>query len=115
VSKNLKVLLQSESLRNLFSDKQYNSHWCEQFVDELMASECGDWILDMWSERSKRLKLKCMIVGILCDAGILGRNYNQIAKRLDMEREKTATLAKYMGLGKRQPIAEWMMKHVKLE
>ena len=115
VSKNLKVLLQSESLRNLFSDKQYNSHWCEQFVDELMASECGDWILDMWSERSKRLKLKCMIVGILCDAGILGRNYSQIAKRLDMEREKTATLAKYMGLGKRQPIAEWMMKHVKLE
>jgi len=40
-------------------------------------------------------------------------SYNQIAKLMDMNEENPATLAKYMGLGKKQAFAEWIEGYVK--
>ena len=63
--------------------------------------------------KEKRLTLKCMVVGVLKDVGVLKGSYNQIAKLMDMNEENPATLAKYMGLGKKQAFAEWIEGYVK--
>ena len=55
-----------------------------------------------------------MIVGCLKDAGVIKGSYNQIAKLLDLDDEKPATtLAKYLGMGKKQPYFEWIADYVK--
>ena len=47
------------------------------------------------------------------DAGVIKGSYNQIAKLLDIDEENPATLAKYLGMGKKQPYAEWIEEYVK--
>ena len=66
-----------------------------------------------WAVADKRLGLKCMIVGMLKDVGVIRGSYNSISKLLDMDSENPATLAKYMGMGKKQPFAEWITNYVK--
>ena len=45
-------------------------------------------------------------------ARVLRGSYNQIAKLLDMDGENPATLAKYLGMGKKQPYADWIVGYV---
>ena len=78
-----------------------------------MASEWRDKIASDWAVADKRLGLKCMIVGVLKDVGVIRGSYNSIAKLLDMDSENPATLAKYMGMGKKQAFAEWIADYVK--
>ena len=59
------------------------------------------------------MTLKCMIIGVLKDVGVLRGSYNSIAKLLDLDDENPATLAKYMGMGKKQDFADWISDHVK--
>lgn len=113
-SKNLKVLLTEEWFGMLTTDeKRFNAQWVHGFVDALMASEWRDQLASDWAVKDKRLGLKCMVIGMLKDAGVLRGSYNSIAKLLDMEGEKPATLAKYMGMGKKQPFADWIEAYVK--
>lgn len=112
--KNLKVLLAEEWFGVLTTDEKcYNQQWKERFVDALMGSQWGEQIARDWAVGDKRLTLKCMIIGCLKDAGALKGSYNQIAKLLDMDDENPATLAKYLGMGKKQPFAEWIADYVK--
>ena len=113
-AKNLKVLLTEEWFGMLTADeKRFTTKWLHGFVDALMASEWRDQIASDWAVADKRLGLKCMIIGLLKDAGVIRGSYNSIAKLLDMDNEKPATLAKYMGMGKKQPYAEWIADYVK--
>ncbi len=113
-AKNLKVLLTEEWFGMLTADeKRFTTKWLHGFVDELMASEWRDQIASGWTVADKRLGLKCMIIGLLKDAGVIRGSYNSIAKLLDMDNENPATLAKYMGMGKKQPYAEWIADYVK--
>jgi hypothetical protein len=113
-AKNLKVLLTEEWFGMLTADeKRFTTKWLHVFVDALMASEWRDQIASDWTVADKRLGLKCMIIGLLKDAGVIRGSYNSIAKLLDMDNEKPATLAKYMGMGKKQPYAEWIADYVK--
>ena len=113
-AKNLKVLLTEEWFGMLTADeKRFTTKWLHGFVDALMASEWRDQIASDWTVADKRLGLKCMIIGLLKDAGVIRGSYNSIAKLLDMDGEKPATLAKYMGMGKKQPYAEWIADYVK--
>ncbi|MBR5395447.1 MAG: hypothetical protein IK144_10270 [Bacteroidaceae bacterium] len=113
-SKNLKVLLAEEWFSVLTANEElYTRQWTEQFVEALMHSEWGEQVAREWAVMDKRLTLKCMIIGQLKDAGVLKGSYNQIAKLLDLDGENPATLAKYMGLGKKQPYAEWIENYVK--
>ena len=110
----LKKLLADEWFGLLTTDEnRYNQQWTEQFVEALMRSECGEQIAREWAVKEKRLTLKCMVVGVLKDVGVLKGSYNQIAKLMDMNEENPATLAKYMGLGKKQAFAEWIEGYVK--
>ena len=109
----LKRLLAEEWFSVLTTnDKRFNTKWTQNFVDDLMKSEYGNQIARDWTVRDKRLSLKCMIIGKLKDAGVLKGSYNVIARQLEIDDENPATLAKYMGLGKKQPFAEWVEKHV---
>ena len=113
-TKNLKVLLTEEWFGMLTTDeKRFTPKWIHGFVDALMASEWREQIAADWAVTDKRLGLKCMIVGMLKDAGVIRGSYNSIAKLLDMDGENPATLAKYMGMGKKQPFAEWITGYVK--
>ena len=113
-AKNLKVLLTEEWFGMLTADeKRFTTKWLHGFVDALMASEWRDQIASGWTVADKRLGLKCMIIGLLKDAGVIRGSYNSIAKLLDMDNENPATLAKYMGMGKKQPYAEWIADYVK--
>ena len=113
-TKHLKVLLKAEWFGMLTTDdKKYDAAWCDRFVDGLMASEHRDHIAGEWAVTDKRLKLKCMVIGGLKDAGVLRGSYNSIAKLLDIDDENAETLAKYMGLGKKQPYADWISDYIK--
>lgn len=112
-AKQLKVMLGEEWFGMLSADqKRYSQQWTEQLIDNLMQSEWGEQIAREWAVKDKRLTLKCMVVGLLKDMGVLRGSYNQIAKLLDFEGENAATLAKYMGMGKKQPFAEWFLGQV---
>ena len=113
-TKHLTLLLQEEWFELLTTNENlYAQQWKECFVEALMASEWGKQIARDWAVSEKRLTLKCMIVGCLKDAGVIKGSYNQIAKLLDFDGEKTDTLAKYLGMGKKQPYAEWVSDYVK--
>lgn len=113
-SKHLKLLLAEEWFSLLTADENcYNTQWTEQFVEALLHSEWGEQIARDWAVKDKRLTLKCTLIGGLKDAGVLRGSYNQIAKLLDMDGENPATLAKYLGMGKKQPYAEWIFGYVK--
>ena len=112
--KNLKMLLSEEWFGMLTTDdKKYDAAWTEGFINALMGSCWREHIASEWAVKDKRLTLKCMIIGVLKDAGVLKGSYNAIAKLLDMDDENPATLAKYMGLGKKQGFALWIEEYVK--
>ncbi len=113
-SKHLKVLLADEWFSVLTTNEgRYNQEWTDGLVEALMHSEWGELIAREWTVKEKRLTLKCMIVGVLKDAGVLKGSYNQIAKLLDLDSENPATLAKYLGMGKKQGYAEWILDYAK--
>lgn len=115
-TKNLKMLLQEEWFSVLTTnEKKFNAQWSVDFADALMASEWRDHIATEWDTKERRLLLKCMIIGVLKDSGVLRGSYNAIAKLLDMDDENPATLAKYMGMGKKQGFADWIDTYVKSE
>lgn len=112
-TKNLKMLFREEWFGMLTTDEgKYSSKWTDPFVDALMSSEWRELIAQEWDSKERRLMLKCMVIGVLKDAGVLRGSYNSIARLLDMDDENPATLAKYMGLGKKQPFAEWITQYV---
>ena len=113
-TKHLTLLLQEEWFALLTTNENlYVQQWRQQMVEALMATEWGEQIARDWAVSEKRLTLKCMIVGCLKDAGVIKGSYNQIAKLLDFDDENTATLAKYLGMGKKQPYADWISDYVK--
>ena len=109
----LKNLLHQAWFAMLATDRQrFDAGWTDAFVEALMASEWRDEIAGCWAVSDKRLTLKCMIVGVLKDAGVVRGSYNAIAKELDLDGENPATLAKYLGMGKKQPFADWIIDYV---
>lgn len=112
--KSTKQLLRGEWFSVLTVDeRKYDVKWTDAIIDGLMDSKWGLLIAQDWEQKEKRMMLKCMIVGLLKDNGVIKGSYNQIAKLLEMEGENPSTLAKYMGMGKKQPFAEWVENYVK--
>ena len=112
-TRNLQRLLKEDWFKECRTDGKYNAKWISGFVEALMESEWKDLIADEWSVKDKRLMLKCKIIGVLIDAGVLRGNYNQLSKVLpDKEDKKAASLAEYMGKGKKEPYADWITAYV---
>jgi hypothetical protein len=112
-TRNLQRLLKEDWFKECRTDGKYNAKWISGFVEALMESEWKDLIADEWSVKDKRLMLKCKIIGVLIDAGVLRGNYNQLSKVLpEKEGKKAASLAEYMGKGKKEPYADWIIAYV---
>jgi hypothetical protein len=111
--KNLEMLLKGDWFKECRTDGKYNAKWISGLVEALMESEWKDLIADEWSVKNKRLMLKCKIIGVLKDAGVLRGSYNQLSKVLpDKGGKKAASLAEYMGKGKHEPYADWIIAYV---
>jgi hypothetical protein len=111
--KNLEMLLKGDWFKECRTDGKYNAKWISGLVEALMESEWKDLIADEWSVKNKRLMLKCKIIGVLKDAGVLRGSYNQLSKVLpDKGGKKAASLAEYMGKGKHEPYADWITAYV---
>ena len=111
--KNLEMLLKGDWFKECRTDGKYNAKWIDGLVGALMESEWKDLIADEWSVKDKRLMLKCKIIGVLKDAGVLRGSYNQLSKVLpDKGGKKAASLAEYMGKGKHEPYADWITAYV---
>ena len=110
--KNLQRLLKEDWFKEWHANDKYTAKWTDGLVEALMESEWKYLIADEWSEK-KRLMLKCKIIGLLKDAGVLRGNYNQLSKVLpEKEGKKAASLAEYMGKGKKEPYADWIIAYV---
>ena len=111
--KNLEMLLKGDWFKECRTDGKYNAKWIDGLVEALMESEWKELIADEWSVKNKRLMLKCKIIGVLKDAGVLRGSYNQLSKVLpDKGGKKAASLAEYMGKGKNEPYADWITAYV---
>lgn len=110
----LKILLKQDWFKELRTKEVYDEKWTDSFVSSLMSSEWKDNIARDWFEGGKRRKvpqIKGYIVGLLADAGVLKGSYDSIAKNVDIGIE-SRTFSKYMGMGKKQPYADWVHEYV---
>lgn len=112
--KNISVMLCQSWFDAYSKDKtKYTTNWREKLMEDLMASEYGTEIAKDWTDPGKRTQVKCALVGALIDAGVLKSSYNALAPELGISEIAVASLAKYMGYGKKQPYYDWLMEYVK--
>jgi len=109
----LQEMLKGEWFKEMRSDERYDSGWTDQFVSALMASEWGDEIARDWAfdgARNRRMMVRAYVVGLLKDAGVLKGSYDAIAKTMGIM-EKPRMFSRYMGNGKKQGYAEWVLNY----
>lgn len=113
-TKLLSELLRGDWFGVVRSDAKYDARWTDAFVNALMASEWRDGIAADWAvsgRRNKRTQIKGYVVGLLADSGVIKGSYDSIAARVGLT-DDHRVLSKYMGLGKKQPYAEWVQQYV---
>ena len=89
----------------------FTTKWREDMMAALMKSDYGKDIATEWADPNKRIQVKCKLVGALKDAGVIKGSYNSLAPRLDIDEVESASLAKYMGEGKKQSYFEWLKEY----
>ena len=118
----LQVMLRREWFAQVCTHVEiYNKEWTDRFVAALMDSEHKDYLALKWSKSNQQKMMKAHLVGLLSDAGVIKGSGLEIARTIlrvspqthdkDKERE-VKTLAKYMGRGKREPYADWVMDYI---
>jgi hypothetical protein len=112
-TKNIQMLLKQVWFKELRTDDKYDEKWTDDFMNVFMSSEWKTHIVQEWDYKDKRMKLKCMMIGLLKDNGVLKGSYSKIARQLNFEGEDVASLANYMGQGKKQGYALWVSEYVK--
>ena len=112
--KNLSVFLCQDWFDQVSTNKnKYTKKWREGLMEALMNSQYQDEIAMLWGDSEKRLQVKCAIVGTLKDAGVIKGSYNALAPRLGIDEVESASLAKYMGYGKKQAFYDWLIERLK--
>ena len=114
-TKNLQELLRQPWFKEVRTRAEYSEQWTDSLVRALMASEWKDDIARDWSVQGKRKKInqiKASVVGLLVDAGVLKGSYDSIAAKADIT-EDPRSFSRYMGKGKKQPYADWLMDYVR--
>ena len=115
--KSLQELLRQEWFAEMCTDATYDARWTDAFVDALMGSEWRNSIATDWTisgKRSKRNQIKGYVVGLLADAGVLKGSYDKIAAKVGVT-DEPRSFSRYMGLGKKQPFADWVMNYLSAE
>ena len=118
----LQKMLQGEWFSHVCTRaSEYNDVWTDKFVADLMESEHGEYLARKWDNKDQRLMIKGHVAGLLSEAGVIKGSNLAIARAYlgvsaksrdkDKVREVT-TFAKYMGNGKREPYADWVLRYV---
>lgn len=120
--KNLQRMLQGEWFAQVCTCTGiYNNVWIDKFVADLIDSEHGEYLTLKWNRKNQRLMITGHVAGLLSEAGVIkgsnlaiARAYLGVsAKSHDKDKiRKVTTFAKYMGNGKREPYADWIMEYV---
>ena len=120
--KNLQVMLQGEWFAQVCTRaSEYNNVWTDKFVADLMSSEHGEYLAQKWNSKDQRLMIKGHVAGLLSEAGVIkgsnlaiARAYLGVsAKSRDKDKiREVTTFAKYMGNGRREPYADWVIEYV---
>ena len=114
-TKILKELLHEAWFKELRHNNRFDEQWTDSLVEALMSSEWKDSIARDWAvkgKRNKRTQIKGFLVGLLSDAGVLNGSYDSIALKVGIT-DEPRSFSRYMGLGKRQPYADWLMEYIK--
>lgn len=93
--------------------RKYNMKWRQSLVEHLMRSNYAKDIATEWAKEGKRLQVRCAFVGALKDVGVLAGSYNSIALKLGVNDIDAASVAKYMGYGKKKSYYEWLKLYVR--
>lgn len=100
---------------------EYNNVWTDKFVADLMQSEHGEYLAQKWDSKNQRRMIKGHVAGLLRETGVIkgsnlavARAYLGVsAKSCDKDKiREVTTFAKYMGNGKREPYADWVLEYV---
>ena len=115
-SKNLKELLKEAWFKDVRTCEKYDEQWTDGFISALMSTEWKDDIARDWAikgKRNKRTQIKGYIVGLLADAGVIKGSYDSIAIKVGAT-EEPRSFSRYMGQGKQQSYAQWVIEYVKI-
>ena len=122
--KHLSAMLCGDWFVKIQTNGMFTNEWTNNFVSELLKSEYGDLIATEWAKRGRldrRDYIRGCIVGLLKEAGVLkgsnlaiARAYLGISENTrDKElKKKVNTFANYMGKGRKEPYAYWVMEYV---
>lgn len=94
---------------------KYSFIWRQSMVEALMRTEWAKDIATEWADEGKRLQVKFAFIGALKDVGVLNCSYNALASNFIVTGIDSATLAKYMGYGKKKNYFEWLKQYVNQE
>lgn len=109
----LQEILKGSWIDSVVVDKnKYSYIWRQTMVEALMKSELAKDIATEWADEGKRLQVKFAFVGAIKDVGVLNSSYNALASKFDVPNVDAASLAKYMGYGKRKSYFEWLKQYV---
>ena len=114
-TKILKEMLREAWFKELRRDNHFDEQWTDSLVEALMSSEWKDSIASDWAvkgKRNKRTQIKGFLIGLLSDADVLNGSYDSIALKVGITAEPRS-FSRYMGQGKRQPYADWLMEYIK--
>ena len=118
----LQRMLEGEWFDKVSANKDtYNKVWRNGLIADLMASEHGAYIAELWTHRDKILSIKGRLVGTLAKSGALKGSNLAIARcflgidkntRDEDEKKEASTFAKYMGQWQKEPYADWIIQYV---
>jgi hypothetical protein len=112
----LQEVLKGKWFDSVVVDKnKYSFIWRQSMVEALMRTKWAKDIAMEWADESKRLQVKFAFIGALKDVGVLNRSYNALASEFKVAGIDSASLAKYMGYGKKKSYFEWLKQYVNQE
>ena len=94
---------------------KYSFIWRQTMVEALMRTQWAKDIAMEWADDGKRLQVKFAFIGALKDIGVLNCSYNALASKFTVNGIDSASLAKYMGYGKKKSYFEWLKQYVNQE
>ena len=116
----LKGLLSGAWFRGVRKSPKFDEDWCDMFVNDLLASEHGEGIVQDWKLKSQ--KMMGYVIGSLKAAGVF-RDYSNLSIAKDIltpyyggiDKElktKSSTFANYMGHAKEAFFHQWVIGYV---
>lgn len=97
--------------------KKYTQKWRNQMVEDLMQTEYGTEIAQIWSKKvrgkSQVTKIKMGLVGALLDLNVIKDAKNKIVAGINIGNYKPNTLIDYMGEKGYKSYKDWLREYLK--